>query len=64
MYKIYSRKRFILKPFSTINSKKPSPQKTRQKKKLIILLTILTIIAIIIRAVLNYIEPIFEAMCE
>ena len=34
MYKIYSRKRFILKPFSTINSKKPSPQKTRQKKKL------------------------------
>ena len=64
MYKIYSRKRFILKPFSTINSKKPSPQKTRQKKKLIILLTILTIIALIIRAVLNYIEPIFEAMCE
>lgn len=54
MSKIYSRKRFILKPCKTIII----------KRKTFKILIILTIAIIIYKMIMNYIEPVFETLCE
>ena len=68
MSKIYSRKRFILKPKFNIgkNQRIGGPgKKTRNiKKKLIKIFILIIIIFALIKMVLNYIDPIFEAMCN
>ena len=59
MYKVYSRRRFLIKPlFGNKNSHKKINSKY---KKLIFLIIILMII---IKIILSYFEPIFETMCE
>ena len=57
MYKIYSRRRFLIKPFF----KKP---RFKPKSKAFKICVILMVIIIIIKLILNYIEPVFETMCE
>lgn len=62
--KIYSRKRFILKPNSSRNSKKVSDKSSKIKKKILKFCIILIVLLLIYRLMFSYIEPIFEAMCE
>lgn len=66
MSKIYSRKRFILKPFNTkvINRTNFKGKHNTLKRKIVKLIIIIVIILIIIKMILNYVDPIFEAMCE
>lgn len=63
MYKIYSRKRFLIKPRFRNNSSNFSNEQ-KLKRKILKLIIILFAIAIITKFILNYIEPIFGAMCE
>ena len=63
MYKIYSRKRFLIKPHFRNNSSNFSKDK-KIKIKILKLIIILVAMTVIIKLVLNYIEPIFGAMCE
>lgn len=59
MSKIYSRKRFILKPDFEM------PKKTFIiKRKILKIIIIFMVLILCFRMMLNYIEPIFEAMCE
>ena len=60
MYKIYSRKRFLIKP----HFGKRSSNNFTLRKKIFKIIILLAAIMIIIRIILGYIEPIFEAMCE
>ena len=64
MYKIYSRKRFILKPH--IGTRIPNMNKNnlRKRKKVIKVLIIALLTILICKMIFNYIDPIFEAMCE
>lgn len=63
MSKIYSRKRFILKPrFEKRLSE--FHKKPILKKQILKFIIVIFIIIIILKLVFNYIEPIFEAMCE
>ena len=58
MSKIYSRKRFILRPYSKSSKNK------KQKKRIVKIIIIITIILIVLKMLLSYIDPIFRAMCE
>lgn len=63
MSKIYSRKRFILKP----NLKKypQKPQKTLIFKRKILKIALVLIITIMVyQSILGYIDPVFEELCE
>lgn len=63
MSKIYSRKRFILKPSFKTPGKMPTKTVIIKRKKLkIILVLIIAIVAY--QSVLSYIEPVFETLCE
>ena len=62
--KIYSRRRFILKPNSSRNAKKVSDKSSKIKKKIFKFCIILIVLLLIYRLMFSYIEPIFEAMCE
>lgn len=68
MSKIYSRKRFILKPCRDIggSSKIPKiPKKTfiNQRRFLKIVL-VLVVVTLVYKVIMSYIEPVFEALCE
>lgn len=63
MYKIYSRKRFLIKPRFRNNSSKFSKEQ-KLKRKILKLIIIIFAIVLITKLILNYIEPIFGAMCE
>lgn len=73
--KIYSRKRFLLKPqFNSAKGEKNdgvknsastnNNAKKKLRKKIIKLIIIAILIMLIIQLVFYYFEPIFEAMCE
>lgn len=63
MYKIYSRRRFLLKPhFRKIFPN--LPYKKIHKSKTLKILTIIMTIILICKLILNYVEPVFESMCE
>lgn len=70
MSKIYSRKRFILKPRNKSVRKSHRWPDNRPRKTLIIkrktlkLLIIITIAVIIYQMILSYIGPVFETLCE
>ncbi len=59
MYKIYSRKRFLIKPYIS-----KLPKSTKAKKKILKILIIIFIIFLIIERIYSHIEPVFESMCE
>ena len=59
MDKIYSRRRFLIKPL--FGNKNKQKKMNPKYKKLIILIIVLLIA---IKMILNYFEPIFETMCE
>jgi len=59
MSKIYSRKRFILKP----KNKQPSKIKSTERKAIKFLVIVL-LATIIYKIVFNCIEPVFESLCE
>lgn len=59
MYKIYSRRRFLIKPL--FENKNKQKKMNPKYKKLIVLVVIL---GVVIKMILNYFEPIFETMCE
>ena len=63
MSKIYSRKRFILKPSLDKLTEKRRKTIIIKRKNLKIILTILIIIFIYSLAT-SYIEPVFETLCE
>lgn len=63
MYKIYSRRRFLLKPHFIKNF--PNlPYKKIHKSKTLKILTIIMTVILICKLILNYVEPVFESMCE
>lgn len=72
MSKIYSRKRFIIKPTfaSGINNRRQHsggniPKRTAIiKRKTIKILLILFIMIFVYRRIMSYIEPVFESLCE
>lgn len=74
MSKIYSRKRFILKPkFKIFNknifrrssfSNKEEKQNSKFKRKILMLIGVFIVIILIYRLILGYIEPVFETLCE
>ena len=59
MSKIYSRKRFIIKPKSKTR-KVPAKIKSQTTKTIIIL----CVAIIIYNLIVSYIEPVFETLCE
>lgn len=60
MYKIYSRRRFLIKPnLRGSFSNKPKIKSTTKKIIIIILVVLL-----IFKLILSYIEPIFDTLCE
>lgn len=59
MDKIYSRRRFLIKPLFR-NNKYPQSK----KKKIIKIFIIFFVIILIYKLILSYIEPIFASMCE
>lgn len=63
MDKIYSRRRFLIKPLFR-NNKYPQAKKKKQKKKIIKIFIIFFVIMLIYKLILSYIEPIFASMCE
>lgn len=63
MSKIYSRKRFLIKPY--FNKNKPvNTRENRAQKRIIKILIILLIAILTCKILLNYIYPVFESMCE
>ena len=65
MSKIYSRKRFILKPIYKKNGSGKTPKRTFIiKGKYLKVILILIIIIITYQMLLSYIEPVFESLCE
>lgn len=70
MSKIYSRKRFILKPNLHINvpkivgSSNFGGRRHKVRIKIIKLIIVIVIIILIVKLILSYVDPIFEAMCE
>lgn len=62
--KIYSRRRFIIKP--RFKSKMPNSNKwnLKKKRKILKILTIIVLAIIIYRALISYINPVFEALCD
>lgn len=61
MYKIYSRKRFLIKP--NFRAKLPNVNNKKLRKTIKILI-IITVIILIYRIIASYINPVFETMCE
>lgn len=59
--KIYSRRRFIIKP--KFMDKMPKIPKEKKRKITKFLLIIIAII-VVIKLIVNYIEPVFQTMCE
>lgn len=65
MSKIYSRKRFIIKPQIIGNSANNRPKKTFIiKRKTFKILVIVGIAITIYMLIFRYIEPVFESLCE
>lgn len=64
MSKIYSRKRFILKPIYNKGSGKTPKRTFIIKGKYLKVIFILIIIVITYQMILSYIEPVFESLCE
>ena len=61
MEKIYSRRRFILKP---LNFKSPNNKKYKLKKKLIRFLLIIFLSLYSFKTCLDYIQPVYETLCN
>ena len=64
MSKIYSRKRFILKPRNKSPDKGGRLPHIRFDKKTFKVLIIVAVVVIVYQSILNYIDPIFETLCE
>lgn len=70
MSKIYSRKRFILKPLFKFSGPsghyggKISKEKSIYKRKKIKIIIFIFVVTMLCRMILNYINPVFEEMCE
>lgn len=64
MYKIYSRRRFILKPHFSKKANRPTDKTSLVKRKILILCVIIIVILLIFKLIFDYIEPIFEAKCH
>lgn len=66
MHKIYSRKRFILKPnLCNYKQQKKFPGKTFFiKRKSIKIMIIIVVIVLAYKMILGYINPVFETLCE
>ena len=67
MDKIYSRKRFILKPRNKLQGKSgriPKRLPIGFSKKTFKLLLVLAVAVIVYQSTLNYIGPVFESLCE
>lgn len=65
MSKIYSRKRFILKPCFNKNKPFKLPTKTVVfKRRTIKIILVIAIIIYIYIKIMNHIEPVFESLCE
>ena len=65
MYKIYSRKRFILKPCRNKSEPSKLHRKTFiMKKRTLKIIFLICVLIFIYRTILNYIEPVFETLCE
>ncbi|MBQ9658070.1 MAG: hypothetical protein IJV31_04795 [Clostridia bacterium] len=63
MYKIYSRRRFRIRKKLSNNNRKPF-RKLNHKKKMILKIIVITIIAIeTINLLLNYFNPIYDKKC-
>lgn len=65
MSKIYSRKRFILKPCRGMGGPSKVPKKTIiiQRKTLKVAL-VLVVAIFVYKSIMSYIEPVFETLCE
>lgn len=69
MSKIYSRKRFIIKPSFKTSGRRPNGNGAARrtlifKRKMLKLASIVLLVIIIYQLILSYIEPVFETMCE
>lgn len=65
MSKIYSRKRFILKPrFKCPSGNKIPKRALIIKRKTLKIIVILIILIVVYQLILSYIEPVFETLCE
>ena len=64
MDKIYSRKRFIIKPGSRKKQPNINSLDLKGKRKIIKIIVILLIAMLCYRTIMNYIDPIFESLCE
>lgn len=62
MSKIYSRRRFIIKPVKQQNEARRATFII--KPKVLKIFVILIIVLIVYKTILGYIEPVFEALCE
>ena len=62
--KIYSRKRFIIKPFINPQKHNINNRDFKKRKKILKILIIILLIIIIYKTILNYVDPIFEGLCE
>lgn len=68
MSKIYSRKRFILKPWYAGRENSPKipiqPKILVFKKRILKIVLILVVAILVYRVMMSYIEPVFETLCE
>lgn len=67
MSKIYSRKRFIIKPSLNTQGRMPNRPKKRTiiiKRKTLKIVSIILIGILIYQSMISYIDPVFETMCE
>ena len=72
MSKIYSRKRFIIKPIKIRNKMHnfgngrlpPTEKILFRKRKIFVLLLVVIIAFVVYQSIMSYIDPVFEALCE
>lgn len=65
MSKIYSRKRFILKPCHGMGGPSKAPKKTLIIKRKTLKVALVLVVAIFVyKSITGYIEPVFETLCE
>lgn len=68
MSKIYSRKRFILKPRFGIGKPTKMPKNPKKiliiKRKTLKIVVVLVVAIIVYNTIMNYIDPVFETLCE
>ncbi len=62
--KIYSRKRFLIKPLRNYPRPHRNSRNIKKRKKVIKILIIILLVIIIYKVILNYVDPIFEGLCE